>query len=659
MFRSPHAPLVALLLCAAACTSADPAAGGVRIVPEPPADPAGRADWLIDFGSKPIGQEANVTLEVENRGSTPLSLDRLPLVPPFFADPAAGGTVAAHDSIAVKLRFAPLQPGTWETQLPLTLGETTRWIRLRGDAVAPPDGACVLEVPATALDFGHVGERALASRTVTVRNASDYACTAQLRIEGGSGFRVAPTLALRPHETTELAVTLQPEALAAVAATLHVDSPGASTSAVRLTANVVRQCLRGPTQMFFGTVDEGCWSDQAAVALRNVCDHPVRLVRIAVDGAAETAPEFRITSLPVLPARIDAGGSATVSLQYTPLGEAGTADVLVAEDDAGLALDVPLAGDVLPREPVRSTDVQGTRPDADRLYVVDDGADMAIVADALAGWGAAETETLAGLDAHVGITTTSRLPTAGCAGSGADGRLVPVDGSDPRVLDRLELLAGRLGSRLQVPTCSAAPNEAFAAAERAVALATQWDDPDHPEDADGNVALRRTRVPLQVVFVASSDDRSEGTIAAWIERFTALRSEHRLTFAAILADGGCGALPLGHRIDALVRALGGPVYALCGTPRSIPWRATEPGWAWTTRFYLRDGPLDRNHDGAVTEEDDGFTVYVDGQRLPQRTDTGELRYEVVPHLPAVEFAERWAPRERQRLAFEFLPDCPL
>ena len=95
------------------------------------------------------------------------------------------------------------------------------------------------------------------------------------------------------------------------------------------------------------------------------------------------------------------------------------------------------------------------------------------------------------------------------------------------------------------------------------------------------------------------------------------------------------------------------------TPQAkrVPWDETEPFWRWNTRFHLRDQPLDRNRDGAVTEAGDGFELRVDGVRLPQRTDRGELRYEVLPELPEVQFAPNHAPPEGARLEFEFLTSC--
>src|SRR5690606_22212589 len=94
--------------------------------------------------------------------------------------------------------------------------------------------------------------------------------------------------------------------------------------------------------------------------------------------------------------------------------------------------------------------------------------------------------------ARLGMTTTSREVTDGCAGSGADGRLVPVDGSSPRWLGTdSDLPPGAYADLLDVATCSEASNEGLASAVRAVTdpLASQTDDPMHPEEDDGNAGF--------------------------------------------------------------------------------------------------------------------------------------------------------------------------
>lgn len=655
--RPLAAPLVALLL-AAACAAGEPAPTGVHVAPEPPADPTAQADWLIDFPTTEAGQQATFALTIDNDTRRPLQLDRLPLLPPFHAEPANGATIAARKKQTLHLRFTPVRPGDWESVVPLSLGEQTRWIRLRGSAVPPPPGACELEARATALPFGKVGQRAAAVRHVLLHNPSAYACTAELHIEGPETFAVPATLELLPGADVQVPITLKPAALGATKATLHVASPTAGSHTVQLTATVVARCLEGPAALDFATADEGCWSELASARLRNVCDHPVELraVEFTSDPASS---EFRMIARPNLPLQIQPGDAATAVVQYTPRGETASTDTLLVEDDAGEPLAIPLSGDVNPRDPVVNVEVQGWRPDADRLYVVDDGSHMEDLADALQGWALGEFVTLNELDARVGITTTSRTATEGCPGSGADGRILPFDSSAPRVLDRPELLDRRLEERLPVAACSEAPNEAFLAAERAVAfLASRYDDPDHPERGDGNSGLRREDVPLQIVFVTASDDASGGVLEAWMDRFQELAQEFDLTFAAVLGDGAsCEPLPLGHRIEGLVRGLGGKVHHVCSQPKRVAWTPTTPFWRWSTQFLLRDEPLDRNRDGAVTEEGDGFELRVNGIRLPQIGDDGALRYEVLPNVLQVQFAPKHAPLEGSRLEFEFLTNC--
>src|SRR5690606_12698401 len=85
------------------------------------------------------------------------------------------------------------------------------------------------------------------------------------------------------------------------------------------------------------------------------------------------------------------------------------------------------------------TDVraQPTLPRTDLLFVVDDGPAMTpylgLVDDLVARF--FDFQQAGNGHFRWGVTTTSRTATGGCAGSGADGRLLPFDGSGPRWLD--------------------------------------------------------------------------------------------------------------------------------------------------------------------------------------------------------------------------------
>ena len=242
-------------------------------------------------------------------------------------------------------------------------------------------------------------------------------------------------------------------------------------------------------------------------------------------------------------------------------------------------------------------------------------------------------------------------------GTGAFGRLVPTDRSERRVLDRLDLQDGALERRLEMGFCSEAPNELFAAAERAVELMGLRDDPTTPAPNDGNFGLRRPGLPLQVVLVSAADDESPGDPDDWYARLRALRSRYGVRLTALIAAEDCEAPSIPERIGLVFGALREPVLLLCDEPAGGPWAAVPNDEPLRSAFPLAAVPLDRDDDWAIDEVVDEFAVYVDGERIPQRTEAGELRWEALIGPGEVRFAPGHVPEERQQVAFEYLPAC--
>ena len=507
---------------------------------------------------------------------------------------------------------------------------------------APEDGA---------IDLGMVGRRATAAAQLRLRNDGSVARPVTARIEGHPAFRVPPRIDLPPGATVPLTVVVRPDALGPIEATLHVelDPP----LAFRVTATVVQGCLDAPTTIELGVTPEGCVGDQAAVDVANGCDHPLRLLDIEAEG-----DEIYLASQPVLPRQLEPGEAITLRLLPTPRWHGASESTIRISDDAGAPLEIALSQESPARALTHDLDIQGIRPDADRLYVIDDSPAMAPYPDVLDSLAAAVDAALPAIDARIGVTTTSRLAVPGCPSSGADGRLVPVDGSARRVLDRPELIDGRLHRRLDGAGCSSEPNRAFAAAERAILLTATRDDPDHPEEDDGNLGFRREGVPLQVVFVAADDDASGGTIGDWYARFAELRDRFDLRFAALVAGpAGCDAPARDSRVAALVRALGGQVLPFCGGATELGWTPLTREWSHRTVFPLTQVPLDRDLDGEITEAGDGFAVHVDGAPVEQLDETGALRYRVTQTPAELIFEPAFAPEERQVVEITYLPLC--
>jgi len=511
------------------------------------------------------------------------------------------------------------------------------------ELLAPPDG--------DAIAVGRVGRRAIASVQLHLRNRGAAPRAVAATLEGDPAFRVPATIDLPPGVDVPLTVVVMPERLGPIEATLHLDldEPRAFT----LHAEVVERCMEAPAVVALAPIPEGCVGPPASFEVGNGCDHPIRLVTMDEGNNA-----IYVATRPVLPKQLAPGETTTLRVQPTPRHEGENEAAIRITDDAGAPVEIELVAVGAGRALTRDVDLQGLRPDADRLYVVDDSEAIAFHPTVLEALAEAVAADLPSLDARIGVTTTSRLAAAGCFGSGADGRLVPVDGSARRVLDRLDLLDGRLFDRLRFAGCAPGANRAFAAAERAILLTARRDDPDHEESGDGNLGLRRDGVPLQVVFVAASDDASGGSVGTWYARFAELRDRYDLRFAALVADPvRCDQAPRESRIATVVRGLGGQVLPLCGGAAALRWTPLHHDWAHQTIFPLTAVPFDRDGDGAITEAGDGFTVHAGGSRIEQLGPGGALRFTVTQTPPEVRFEPDAAPEEREVVEFAYLPIC--
>lgn len=524
---------------------------------------------------------------------------------------------------------APDRPGTFE---------------LRGEFGPDPTGA-----HAFALDFGRVGVRGHAAIGLELHNGTARFWEAALRTEG-TAFDAPMRLQLPPGATLPFSVFLRPRALGPATGVLTIELPDGPLR-VALAGEVVEGCLDVPAQVSFEETAEGCFTEPARMHLRNGCDHPIRIQ--AIDLAAG---DWFLRGAPILPATLEARGQEWVEVQFTPRAPGSIRTPLRFTTAEGEEATVQLRGEAIGRARSRHLVRQGMRPDADRLYVIDDSPAMAPMADALAAWIRAVEPDLEEIDLRVGVTTASRGATVGCEGSGAGGRLLPTSGVR-RVLDRIDVLDGFLAERAALPFCSQAPNEILAAADHAVRLTTLVDDPDTEQPDDGNFGLRRPDVPLQVVLVSAADDASPGELTEWYARFRALQREADVRFLALLTAEDCAPIPENHRIGVLAETLRAPVLHLCDPPSGGPWATRAPDWPMLRRFPLPELLADLDFDGAVDGAVEGFVVRVEGVPVPQLLPDGTERWRVDPAEPAVEFAPGHEPDEDEIVEFEYLPAC--
>ncbi len=590
-------------------TSLQAAAGAVAVASSDPGRPtftvplAGRvggaliavAPVAIDFGVVPLGAQPDVQLVIENQGSGgPLNVtaatvagapqftldtSRLPasLAPeqaislPVYFQPAAVPEV--HATIDVR-SDDPLYPvvsvalsGSARTTLPCALQLVPQ--RVDFGTVAPGTGAVLVF---HAID---VGPDVCVFRHIEIDPASDPG----FLLPGGD----VNSFVIAPGEFAQAQVAFRPvgPGLARGAVAFSINDPAAPGVKLPLAGNEQQPCLSAsPPWLDFGPVVPGCGAGlDLSTRVINLCPQAASVSRIFLgDG---TTKDFSLSSAPATPLSVPPGGSFVATVHYDPT-EQGMQGVplFIGEDDLASPMLVPVLGELLPPGLTQDDFVQQSPVREDVLFVMANTGSMQTKLSAVL----AAVPAFAGLltdsplDWHVGVTTTGLSPGPdalwGCPGGaqgGEDGRLFPVDGSLPRVLDRATGdLTDALEEHLQVGFCHYYQQGLQAMALALTPpLATSAKAPGTPQPADGNGGFLRDDASLAVVVVSDDDDYSGLPIATYVQVLRELSGwgrQRRVSLSAVVDQSGCPQdTRVGTRYLATARATAGATEDLCAT----------------------------------------------------------------------------------------------
>ncbi len=434
--------------------------------------------------------------------------------------------------------------------------------------------------------------------------------------------------------------------------------------------------LVAPNDLDFGTIEPNCATRDREVHAINVSSFPVRLTGVGL--GPETSDAFFVRSWPPAGTTIQPGASVAIKVAYRPVEEKeglDTGTLWVQVEELAEPLVVSLRGRGAQGEPQRDHFEQGVRPKGDFLFVLDNGATMGpelshLVADL---GGLPDYYRQSDFDLHFAVTTTGLVASGpGCPGGvngGEDGRLFPVDGSRPRVLDRnTPDLRATWEANLAVGACHAEPPQLLEAALRALTppLSTSADDPRHPEPADGNLGFLRANAYLVVVAVSDRADASPGDDLAYHAAFQALKgaqNSHLFEFHAITGDRGTGctnadgrSAVAGDRLIDLAHASGGQAVSICGGPWFPHFLFRSAGFGVRTCFNLAAQPLDRNGDGVLSDADGELRVFVEGAEVPAVTN-GERAWRYAEAQVAVCFEPGHVPAEGAQVDIEYHVGC--
>jgi hypothetical protein len=537
----------------------------------------------------------------------------------------------------------------------------------------------VLQHEAT-LDFGGVPPGATGSAEVRLANQGDGTCSISgVRLEGcgqefgqGPGFDAA---VVPPGGILSIPVTFRPASVATRTCDLAFDvtDPAEPQRRVSLQGYGDPACLSiQPTALGFALDAAGCGTDESTVAVSNGCGATLQLDSLSLDG-----PAFLLLSRPPLPVTLAPLESVPVVVGYRPAAPGNHAGTLELGFAGPLRLTRPLAGTAGEGTWRMDHFAQAPPPKVDFLFVIDNGTSMADEASQVVRNLRPFLAELAaqGLDWHVGVTTTGLEPGGECpggVGGGEDGRLFPVDRSSARVLaPGTPAVETAWEANLQVGACREGPNQVFEAALRALTppVASDVDDPRHPEPDDGNAGFLRPDAHLSVVAVTDRDDASPRSVGFYRDAFRALKGlDHpeRFHFHAFAGGrNGCQREGLGSaepadRLLSLLEETFDP-----GVFQSI----CEPDWsgsvrdsaalpfAFETCWWLTAVPADVDGDGAITDDDGELAVTVDGEPTPSTGAPDRQVWLYSPELNGICFAPRDVPEPGASIDIRYRLPC--
>jgi len=566
---------------------------------------------MLDFGELPVGGKVARVVRISNGGSTGnlgfLSVRAEGASGEFTVDapnrgaqsyPWAGGTwpslqaasgisiAPGNDALELKVYFEPKTDGSHQATLTLVSDDPftpERTLILTGKARTSGPCTYVLK-PQPMLDFGNVAPGKSAVLGFRMENPGRAECAVKdihISNDAGGAF-------LMPGGRITGGVLLYDTAFSAMVA-FRPPAAGSYTGELKLTVNdpanpTVTLPLKGLSQQSclvatppfvdFGPIRYDCSPKARRTLVSNQCPQPITVENARIGEG--TSNQFQLVT-PLNGQRTLLPGEG-FELEFTyarnVLGQHYSPFYLQVSGEPQ-PLTVALLAETNHEGVQLDNFVQGTDSQLDVLFVVSNTTTMQPYQDklraALPSWLVyAQRE---GVDVRVGVTSTALSPRSVCGGAsqgGDGGRLLPLDGSRPRVVSGTAANAAQtLQSNVGVGLCHNLV-QGLETARQALSspLADSQDDPRTPQPNDGNLGLLRPTARLAVVALADEDDHSGFPADSYTQFFQSIKGpgmSHRAQFYALVpTDTRCTtAGGPGERFSAVARATGGSVESVC------------------------------------------------------------------------------------------------
>src|SRR3984893_12296143 len=309
----------------------------------------------VNFGSVPVGYEADSSVNVSNSSSSSIVISQVNISGQTFSVLSGSNmpiSIPAGGSYALKIGFTPVSPSSYSGQLTLMDKSAQPIAQVSMQGQGSSEAGPQLTISAANLTFGSVTVNTATTQSLTLTSTGTSSVTVNSVAITGAGFTIVGgslTVTLNPTESTTLQVQFDPTSPGAASGQLAISSNSTSGSAAVVNLSGTGTTATSPqasplltissASLSFGSVTVNTATTQS-LTLTSTGTSPV-----TVNSAAITGAGFAIVG-GGLPVTLNPTQSMTLQVQFLPTtaGSASGQITISSNSSTGSATVVGLNG---------------------------------------------------------------------------------------------------------------------------------------------------------------------------------------------------------------------------------------------------------------------------------------------------------------------------
>ena len=310
----------------------------------------------LQFGSVPIGGNAQQTLTVTSTGTAPLDINALSAIGSGFSAqmPALPLSLQPGQSLTLPVTFGPTNAGANNGKLVIgsdAVGSSSVAVDLVGSGATtppPPSNTPALTLSTTSVDFGSVAVDSQGSTSVTLTSSGTAPVVIQSFAVSGDAFstgKVQLPLTLAAGQQIALPVTFAPSSAGAQQGEIKLtDNAIGSPNSISLTGTgTTAASLSVPASVEFGDVTVGSFGSKTITLVSNGSG-AVTIKSIAVAGGSFSGPPM------AFPQVLQPNQQISLKVKFSPKADGdATGNITVSSDSTtNAAAKVPMHGKGIP-----------------------------------------------------------------------------------------------------------------------------------------------------------------------------------------------------------------------------------------------------------------------------------------------------------------------